>query len=190
MYYQGYTVRNSNSTAKLEDMYSSKEGARPAPRPHIDTSGKAVRNLLAPRYGPTIVDDAIGAGQRFLYFSFWRPLKTVRRDPLAVCDARSVDTRDLVKIERYLEHIGAMSEVILCAPGHDEDVKHQWYYMDQQTVGDLLVLKLYDSEHEAWEADASKQDLRCVMHTACQVPGTEKEEGRESIEFRVGVVLK
>ena len=96
----------------------------------------------------------------------------MRRDPLAVCDARTVDTRHLVKIERYLEHIGAMSEVILCAPNPNEEVKHQWYYMSEQTVEDLLVLKLYDNEHEAWEADSSKQGLRCVMHSACHVPGT------------------
>jgi hypothetical protein len=37
-------------------------------------------------------------GRRYAFYSIWRPLKTVKRDPIAVCDGTSIDReRDLVE---------------------------------------------------------------------------------------------
>jgi hypothetical protein len=39
----------------------------------------------------------MSSNKRWGIVNLWRPLKTVRRDPLCVCDARSVNTeKDLV----------------------------------------------------------------------------------------------
>lgn len=34
---------------------------------------------------------------RYAAYSVWRPLRTVKRDPLAVCDYRSIDKDELIK---------------------------------------------------------------------------------------------
>lgn len=76
----------------------------PARAVHIDYSpagaGKVLRNL---RHDITqAVGDIIEAedgmkegddyeGRRYALYSIWRPLKTVKRDPIAVCDGRSID---------------------------------------------------------------------------------------------------
>ena len=37
-------------------------------------------------------------GRRYALYSIWRPLKMVKRDPIAVCDGRSIDEeRDLIE---------------------------------------------------------------------------------------------
>jgi hypothetical protein len=46
-------------------------------------------------------------GRRYALFSVWRPLKTVGRDPISVCDSNSiVPKRDLV--EFFNKHAGGM----------------------------------------------------------------------------------
>jgi hypothetical protein len=83
----------------------------PARAMHIDFSPHGAANLLRhSRYGiRDDVGDIIEAedgmkegdvyeGRRYALYSVWRPLRPVKRDPVAVCDGRSIDAeRDLIE---------------------------------------------------------------------------------------------
>jgi GA4 desaturase len=83
----------------------------PARAVHIDFSpkgaGKMLRCLredIREETGDIIAaEDKMGnrvvyEGRRYALYSIWRPLRTVRRDPIAVCDARTIDReRDLIE---------------------------------------------------------------------------------------------
>jgi GA4 desaturase len=85
-----------------------KAAAHPARAVHVDYSPKGARTMLR-NYRTDITEEAKdiveaedrrgpGEGRRYAYYSVWRPIKEVRRDPLAICDPRSlVPERDLVE---------------------------------------------------------------------------------------------
>jgi GA4 desaturase len=82
----------------------------PARSMHIDYSASGASALLR-NSRPEILDDEIvkdiiavddkegqGMGRRYAIFSIWRPIKEVARDPLAMCDPRTIDfKRDLIE---------------------------------------------------------------------------------------------
>lgn len=129
---------------------------------------------------------------RVLCFSLWRPLKKVRRDPLAVCDARTVRAAELVKLPRvYPDGARAENVVVKAAEKPGGTCEHKWYWMEGQTEKELLVIKIYDSgdANDGWEVDGEKGKVGCSPHCSFHVPGTENEEVRESIENRVVVIV-
>ena len=73
--------------------------------------------------------------------SVWKPLRGPIHDwPLAVCDAESVDKRDLspadvVSLEQAIENM-----VVHYNP------KQQWYYLSNQLPNELLIFRQADSE--------------------------------------------
>lgn len=86
----------------------------PARAVHIDFSPKGARKMLRclrkdilEGTGDIIAsEDAMGGngegkdyvGRRYALYSVWRPLRTVKRDPIAVCDGRSIDyDQDLIE---------------------------------------------------------------------------------------------
>jgi hypothetical protein len=69
----------------------------PSPTVHIDHSAKGSREVLVDNLGEAQAFAIMSSNKRWGIINLWRPLKTVRRDPLCVCDARSVNAeRDLV----------------------------------------------------------------------------------------------
>jgi hypothetical protein len=77
----------------------------PSKGAHIDHSTKGSLQVLADNL-PEEADQIRNAGKRWAIINFWRPIETVKRDPLCLCDARTVDEGDL--IERV--------SVFLCLP--------------------------------------------------------------------------
>ena len=115
----------------------------------------------------------------------WRPIhKPVSRDPLAVCDARSVPESDLVLMPAVLPSKGSGTYDNVSAGGGFEtwSVKanpgHKWYFASGMTPEEVLMIKIY----------ASKKDGRArrVPHTAFVHQSTELSDyaPRESIEVR------
>lgn len=107
-----------------------------------------------------------------------RPIKTVKRDPLTVAQAQTVLEDDLVPIGLiYEKRKGETLSV-----RHNE--KNKWFYKHHQTPQEALLIKCFDNkagvESDAKYANRAKR----VPHSAFEVPGTEDEEGRESIEVR------
>jgi len=126
-------------------------------------------------------------GPRWAMFSVWRPLKTVKRDPLALSDCRTFPKEDYVDF-KVLFPTGVEEEEsdthrteVYLAYGSDN---HSWHWISNQQSDEVLVIQLFDSE-------AEKNGLGVaggVMHSSVELDGTQEEEARESIEVRCMVI--
>jgi len=133
------------------------------------------------RLGAASIDiEPILQSAHWATYNIWRPVKTVRRDALALLDTRSADRNQLVsaRFDRGDGHIVSMDwlESGLKAEESDEALKHQWYYMHHQEPDEVVAFKIYDSDPTA--------KSNGTPHTAVHIPGTEDEETRVSIEIR------
>ncbi|KAH5418594.1 hypothetical protein HBI23_153660 [Parastagonospora nodorum] len=150
----------------------------PAGHPHVDyadTSG-AMLGTRAELNLPLSIDTLFDTSSRYAFLGMWRPLKTVRRDPLAVCDATIVPDKDYQVRLREFSRTGIKSANYVMSHADEKDT-HEWWYLSQMQPDEMVVFKGFDT----------KQDLpgwRCP-HTAFRVKGSEKEEARESVEARV-----
>lgn len=63
--------------------------------------------------------------------------------PLALCDSRSVDPRDLVATDTIRRHY--ISETFYSLFNADQ----KWYYLSQQSPEEVTMLKIYDSDKDA-----------------------------------------
>jgi len=202
-------VEDKDELAAFPKMVGTKAGAggSPAPKVHLDYAPAGARThlrnyhpltrklagavieaedrLLASGVSPTELP-GIYDGPRWAMFSIWRPLKTVRRDPIALSDCRTFPKEDYVNFS------------VLCPTGvddgsssHRESVflahaseNHAWHWISNQEPDEVLVIQLFDS-------DAEKNGLGVaggVMHSSVEIEGTENEEARESIEVRCTVI--
>ena len=79
-------------------------------------------------------------GLLLTYPSVWRPLNLPVQDcPLAVCDPRTVDTRDLLAADRVTPAFAVEVYYLKHNPAQE------WYWLRQQTPGELMVFVNYDS---------------------------------------------
>lgn len=128
----------------------------------------------------------------------WRPIRTVTRDALAVCDARSIPDSRLREITNYFRNpattaprgdkadkawanaytnkadIKSYEVMPPEQPGTEE--RDKWYYASRMKPDEALLLKIFDSSKRA---DVAK---RCP-HTSFQC---EQDSGppRQSVEVR------
>lgn len=113
-----------------------------------------------------------------------RPLKTVKRDPLAVLDWRTLDKSEIIPSENRIpsgitEEKDYIIEAYTALPPKRPEAQ-RWYWVPEQTPEEVLVVKFADS--------ASQEDPQiasCCVHASPIVPGTEHEETRESCETRM-----
>jgi hypothetical protein len=125
------------------------------------------------------------ANRHVAFINLWRPIVgPVLDNPLALCDARSVASDDLVPTD--IHHFG---EDDLTAPRHSGQVysvrhaaSHRWFYVSAMQPDEVLLLKCYDSR-----ADGR---ARFTPHTGFQNPACPRDfVPRESIEARTLVVF-
>ena len=123
-------------------------------------------------------------GPRWAMFSVWRPLKTVKRDPLALSDCRTFPKEDYVDYKVSFPSAGgeeSHKEEVFLACGSEG---HAWHWISNQRPDEVLIIQLFDSE-------AEKNGLGVaggVMHSSVHIDGTGKEEARESVEVRCTVI--
>ena len=103
----------------------------------------------------------------------WRPLKEIKKDPLAVCDWTSVDTKDIVP-NRMIFQVGFWNEFGKV----NWNEKQQWYTLRSQTPAEPLLFKQFDSK---WVEEGGMT----VPHSAFVDPNFVDEEARESIEIKM-----
>jgi hypothetical protein len=143
--------------------------AEPVRRVHNDyTVESALRRLYQLLPGEA---DRLRQG-RFAFINVWRPLFGPIQDmPLAVCDARSIDRADLMKIDLiYPDRVGENYNFT-----HHE--RHRWYYFSEMRADEVLLLECYDS--------AQNGRVPFTAHTAFDDPRTPAHaRPRESIETR------
>ena len=108
------------------------------------------------------------------------------RDPIAFCDAQSVDPDDLVVFEiRYHDRVGEN----YFAKHAD---RHRWVFYPEMTRDEVVLIKQWDSagklaHSEGRQADSSASDSPCTFsfHSAFADPSTPPDAPeRWSIEVR------
>lgn len=147
----------------------------PVKRVHIDQSYAAGLSRV-PYHLPEEAEKILKG--RVQLINVWRPIKMVKRDPLTVAQAQSVVEEDLVPIGLIYEK----------RQGETLSVKHndgqKWFYKYHQTPEEVLLIKCFDNRAGVQSDPKYKDRAKRVPHSAFEIPGTEDEDARESIEVR------
>jgi hypothetical protein len=110
--------------------------------------------------------------RRFAIIQVWRPIhRPIRRNPLAIADARSVSADDLrVTERRYPDRVGQTYRLAY-SPAH------RWFFFPDMQRDEALVFKVYDSEKDG--------RARFTPHCSFDDPDTPADAPpRQSIEVR------
>jgi hypothetical protein len=152
----------------------------PARFAHIDQSLAGAFTLLK----DNLPDEADTLSKsRWGTINIWRPLTTIRRDPLALCDARTIEEEDLAKVQAKLPPKGDGSgyyDSVSKGDGFESlelraNPNHKWYYTSNLTPEECLVFKIADSKASVKGRSG---------HTAFMDPTTTDDSPRESMEIR------
>jgi hypothetical protein len=142
---------------------------QPVARVHVDHTAKSgqqrVRDLL-----PDEADELLRG--RVQIINLWRPIRGPLRDsPLAVCDASTVSSDDLVPSDLIYPHrVGETYQV-------SYNPTHRWFYVPEMGSDEVLLLKCFDS--------ATDGRARFAPHSAFTDPTAPADvPPRESIEVR------
>ena len=123
---------------------------------------------------------------RWSITNVWRPLKPVKKDPLAVCDARTVDDRDLFPVTAILPSKGSTTggydQVSSKTRGFEllqlkQNPKQTWYYVSDMTPDEVLLIKIFDTKKDGTVATRTP-------HSSFVDPDLKGNTTRESIEIR------
>jgi hypothetical protein len=134
---------------------------------HTDFTGKSAQARAAAVLGTTPL-----SGQRMAAINVWRPIVEPLRDcPLAICDASSVEKRDLLATDLlYPDRTGQIYYLAF-------NPAHRWYYASDMQTDEVWMFKNYDS--------AVDGAARSTPHTAFVDPTHHRVvAARESVEFR------
>lgn len=166
-----HTLRNSLQSKPGEN--SIKE---PVKRTHNDFTAKSgytrARQELAAR-GVENIDELLQ--KRFAVINIWRAIAdTIQESPLAVCDAQSIASEDLVATDLiYPDRIGEVYAITY-------NPEHRWYYFPEMQRDEVLLIKCFDS--------ADDGIARFAAHTAFADPTSSPDAPpRQSIELRTFV---
>lgn len=141
-------------------------------------------------------------GPRYAAYSIWRPLRTVRRDPLALCpranhDPNVVDGQliyfhyenkvpgpanlggDFLKEYAVLGLTERATED--CDDANDNSSTLKWYYVSAQEPDEVLFIKLFDSAGLGEDS----QHAGAPWHGSPNIGDADNSPPRESVELRV-----
>lgn len=111
----------------------------PVPIVHGDITAAGVPHMIGWAYGTPPARPV----RRMALFNFWRLLSNGPTDtPLAVCDARTFATDDVVAGDSHFLTDGFTFEAVFVRPNPD----HRWCYFERMTRDDVLIFKQYDSD--------------------------------------------
>ncbi len=153
------------------------KGGGPALSAHVDFNEAAVRgqlNRLAPGR------EAEFAGKRLVNINVWRGTAPVENSPLAVCDARSVEKGDFLRVT-FGKPEGGFQEGMPAGLNMAYNPKHRWYYFPDMQPDEALVFRLFDTGNPDWAMTG---------HTAIVDPTSRPDSPkRESFEVRTIAVF-
>jgi len=140
---------------------------RPGHLVHADMSDSIVAGFTErwrPRKGGRTVE-------RFAYYNLWRALSPPPQDtPLALCDARSVSSADLVDADSILDIPGKPeSSTIVVVVRHN--AAHRWSYFPNLRRDEVVVFKSHDSDpHQPSQVPhCAFRDRNCPAGVATRV---------------------
>ncbi|KAI1633618.1 amino acid permease-domain-containing protein [Biscogniauxia mediterranea] len=163
-----HTIRGPTSSAGRR---GGEGGPRrgPVQSVHIDQTYAASLSRV-PHHLPAEEASELLKG-RVQIVNVWRAIRPVRRDPLAVADARSVGEAELVPIGLIYPNRRGETFGVRHAPGQ------RWYYRRGLAPDRVLLIKCFDSKTDG--------RARRIPHSAFEDPDTpEGAPARESIEVR------
>lgn len=159
-----HTLRSADSATREAKQISGP--VRNAHNDYTEWSGpQRVRDLL-----PKEADELLK--HRFAVVQVWRPIRNpVEREPLAIADARSMGTKELIPSSRvYPDRVGEVYHCIF-------NPLHRWYYFPKMQRDEAVVFKTFDSVKDG--------RARWTAHSAFDDPTSPSDAPpRESIEIR------
>ncbi|KAK4962444.1 hypothetical protein LTR10_000070 [Elasticomyces elasticus] len=173
-------LKEAKSKQSLDDIVRSISVAMFA---HVDQSYDGAYQVLRDNVSPA--SDAERLSEcRFGIINVWRPIRIpVPREPLGVCDARSVPDEDLVEVFAKLPEKGTGTfENVSKGNGFGlwnvkYNPSHKWYYASGMRPEEVLMIKCFDSKKDG--------RARRSPHGAFRMDGQdERAPARESIEVR------
>ncbi|GIZ38726.1 hypothetical protein CKM354_000213100 [Cercospora kikuchii] len=154
----------------------------PALHVHIDQSYRGA-DLMLPhlKFEGAEYFRSKAQNRRWAVINLWKPLKTITRQPLAICDATSVPESDLrpypmmVRADDALDTQEREFELwhVMANP------EHKWYWPSEMKPDEALLIKCFDSKLEGV--------ARRAPHSAFNLPD-DQGPPRESIEIRCAVL--
>ena len=171
-------------SATLEEaLQSDSKGAvdinGPVRRAHIDESPLSANNEYKHYIRPQDPGNEHLQGRQFGIYNVWKPLKPVLRDPLCLCDVRTLHDEDLQLGKVQVPNVGEIENFAIRPPKGGRE--HGWFYLRGQQPDEALVFRIYDSRIDGF---MEKKRSHGVAHTSFVDPGTEHESPRESVEVR------
>jgi hypothetical protein len=148
------------------------DGGLPAHGAHVDYGDFTVRETAR---------DILGAeadqwlDRRYTLINLWRPIRTVERTPLALCDASTVFAEDMFDSE-VRGGLGDANRPSLWGYNLAYNPGHRWYYAPQMRPDEIYAFKLFDSD---------RSRIQWTAHTAFEDPTAAADaKPRQSIEIR------
>lgn len=151
----------------------TQDGRLPAYGAHVDYGERTIRWFAETHLGEE--EAARRLKGRFMLANLWRPIRTVEKTPLALCDASTVRAEDLndSEVKGGLNDPGRPS---LWGYNISHSPAHRWWYAPRMRPDEVLVFKLYDSD---------RSRVQWTGHTAFDDPTSRADAPpRESIEIR------
>lgn len=138
----------------------------PVTKTHVDQSYDGAEMRLRWEL-PNEADELVK--KRYQIINVWRPIKQIRKDPVAVADSSSVPDADLVAAEMIEDGYQGESWVVKPNPAH------KWYFKHLLSPDEVLLIKCFDSDEVV---------ARRALHSAFEDPSYRENECRQSIEVR------
>ncbi len=148
------------------------DSRQPAFGAHVDYGRRTIEAVARPLLG----DQAdLWLGKRVVLMNLWRPITTVHRTPLALCDASTVQADDLHDSE-IRGGLDDPDRPPLFGYNLSYSPDHRWYYASRMQPEELFAFKLYDS---------SGPRAQWTGHTAINDPEAASDAPpRQSMEIR------
>jgi len=155
------------------DAREAGDGNLPAFGAHVDYGARTVRDFTFDLLPAEEAERRLAG--RHMLINIWRPLRTVERSPLALCDASSVAARDLFPSE-VRGGLGDSGRRSLWGFNLAYNPDHCWYYAPRMQPDEAFAFRLFDSDPDAvqWTGHSAFED---PASTADSLP-------RQSIEIR------
>ena len=150
----------------------------PATRVHVDYTVVSGPQRAKDVLGEAEYARLIEAGARILQVNVWRPISgPVKRSPLALADASSIATEELVATDQvFADRVGEIYQV---AHGAGQ----RWYYASEIDRDEILLIKGRDSIDDG-RAHFTPHGAFELQETGPDAPP------RESIEVRTFVIIE
>jgi hypothetical protein len=156
------------------DSKKMNDGGQPAFGAHVDYKDRTVREFAGTVLGEKEAERWLARG-RYMNMNLWRPITTVERTPLAVCDASTV-TPDSLEDSEVRGGLGDPNRPPLYGYNLSYSPEHRWYYVPRMQPDEILAFKIFDTDDKR---------VMWTGHTAFTDPSSPPDaKPRQSIEIR------